>query len=47
MIIERNPRKISDAYKEDKLRYIYYWAKCNGYNEIWTPGKKGYWFEKV
>lgn len=29
------------AYKEQKLRYIYYWAKCNGYDEIWTPGKRG------
>ena len=23
-----------------KLRYIYYWAKCNGYHEIWIPGRK-------
>lgn len=47
MIIERNPHKISASYKDDKLRYIFYWAKCNGYNEIWTPGKKGYSVEKV
>jgi len=39
LIIERNPRKIDASYKDEKLRYIYYWAKCNGYNESWTPEK--------
>lgn len=39
-ILEQNPRKIAAEYKDEKLRHIYYWAKCNGYNEIWTPGKQ-------
>ncbi|SEV99736.1 HNH endonuclease signature motif containing protein [[Clostridium] fimetarium] len=24
-------------YRNDKLKYIYYWAKMNGYNKIWKP----------
>lgn len=47
MIIERNPSQIDASYKDNKLRYIYYWAKYNGYHEIWTPGKKGYTLEKI
>lgn len=46
-IIERDSRKILSGYKDEKLRYIYYWAKCNGYNQIWTPGKRGHAVEKV
>jgi 5-methylcytosine-specific restriction endonuclease McrA len=40
-------RKGFTFYKEQKLRYIYYWAKYNGYNEIWMPGKRGHLFESV
>lgn len=48
IIIERDSRKILSGYKDEKLRYIYYWAKCNGYNQIWTPGKKrGHAVEKT
>lgn len=28
------------SYKDEKLRFIYYWAKYNGYRDIWVP-KKG------
>lgn len=47
MIIRQNASQISSSYKNEKLRLIYYWAKYNGYHEIWTPGKKGYTIEKV
>ena len=40
MIIEQNAELISKSYQDKKLRYIYYWAKCNGYHEIWIPGRK-------
>lgn len=40
MIIEKDTDQISQSYHDQKLRFIYYWAKCNGYNEIWTPASK-------
>jgi hypothetical protein len=43
----QSPKRGFTTYKEQKLRYIYYWAKCNGYDEIWTPGKRGQILEKV
>lgn len=46
-IIERNTEHITSSYQDRKLRYIYYWAKCNGYHEIWLPGKKDYAVEKI
>lgn len=39
MILKKDPGQISQSYQDQKLRLIYYWAKCNGYHEIWTPGK--------
>ena len=47
MIIKRNVNQISSSYQDKKLRFIYYWAKCNGYHEIWIPGKKVHTLEKI
>ena len=29
VILEKNSDRISKSYKDQKLRFIYYWAKCN------------------
>lgn len=47
IIIEQNKTHIASSYNNEKLRLIYYWAKFNGYHEIWIPQKKGCTFEKV
>ncbi|WP_271712779.1 HNH endonuclease domain-containing protein [Anaeromicropila herbilytica] len=47
MIIEKSAELISPSYQEKKLRLIYYWAKCNGYHDIWTPERKVHTLEKV
>jgi 5-methylcytosine-specific restriction endonuclease McrA len=47
MIIERNPSQIAASYQAKKLIYIYKWAKCNGYHEIWIPGKKEHTLERI
>lgn len=36
-IIELDETRISKTYNDSKLRKIHYWAKFNGYNDIWTP----------
>ncbi len=46
-IAEKQPDRMSPDYRDDKLRMVYYWAKYNGYNEIWIPGKRGYTIEKI
>ena len=47
MIREQNIEYIASSYQDKKLRYIYYWAKCNGYNEIWTPERKVQKVERI
>lgn len=47
MIIKSNTSQMPQSYQEQKLRFIYYWAKCNGYHEIWTPGRKVKTLEKI
>lgn len=47
IILEKDADQISKSYQDQKLRLIYYWAKCNGYHEIWIPGKKVHTLEKI
>ncbi len=47
IILEKDADQISKSYQDQKLRLIYYWAKCNGYHEIWTPGRKVRTLEKI
>lgn len=39
LMLERNPDELP-FYKENKPKEIYYWAKYNGYHEIWVPEKR-------
>ena len=36
IMIELNEREMKN-YRNEKLKYIYYWAKINGYDKIWKP----------
>lgn len=47
IITEKNKTHIASSYNNEKLRLIYYWAKFNGFHEIWIPQKKGCTFEKA
>ncbi len=39
LILERKPDKLP-AYKENKPKEIYYWARYNGYREVWVPERR-------
>lgn len=38
IIIEMDEKEMKN-YRNEKLKYIYYWAKLNGYDKIWKPKK--------
>lgn len=39
IVLENQKAKDMGVYSEQNLRAVYYWAKINGYNNIWQPKK--------
>jgi len=39
IVLENQKAKDMGMYSEQNLRAVYYWAKINGYDNIWQPKK--------